>query len=190
MAAKKRKRRAKAAKPAKRKAGKRKAAKRKAAKRVKHAAKNAGDATAGGQWPGAAAPKKRKRRSTAAKASVRVRRKRRKVGRGRLEIALAVPTDIAIDGAELEGITTAQRLELAALGNKHKTGAVPSFVADPDVWAKAVRSIRSHWGRYTYPYAAALWVYHRFGGTLSSHAAAAHKAAVHRLATRRPAAQA
>lgn len=177
---KKRKRSAKTAKPAKRKA-----AKRKAAKRVKRAAKGT-TANAAEVWPGAVSTKPRKQRSaSAAPAAKRVRRKRSKAGRGRLEIALAVPSEIAIDGAELEGITTAQRLELAALGNKYKPGSAPTFVNDADVWAKAVRSIRTHWARYTYPYAAALWVYHRFGGTISSHAAPVHK-----LSARRPAAQA
>ena len=169
MAPKKRKRRAKAARPAKRKAGKRKAAKR--GKRTTKTAAKAADkaAAAAPQWPGAAAPKKRKRKASAAPAVKRVRRKRRKAARGRLEVSLAVPAEIAIDGTELEGITTSQRLELAAMGSKRKPGVVPSFIADADTWARAVRSIHSHWDRYAYPYAAALWVYQRLGGTLSTH---------------------
>ena len=66
----------------------------------------------------------------------RAKRKAAESARGRLHISLAVPSDLAIDGPGLDGLTVAQRLELAAMGKRRGS---PTFVTDAALWAQALR---------------------------------------------------
>jgi hypothetical protein len=120
-----------------------------------------------------AEPVKRRRRKRIGSKAAPTKRRKRAAGTTRLKVDVTIPASLRLDGPELGQLSAAQRLELAAMGQRKRASLVPSWAADDRTWKRSARLLSRSWRRYEHPHAAVALLYLRSGGTVGG---GAHRA--------------